>query len=121
MKRKLRIAVATDDGKTMRFGHFGDALEYHIFDYEDGRLTFVETRKNLLTDEALGIEEHDNPMKARMMREQLSDCDVFVGHSMGLKNRRKLEEMGVKMIPLVKKGLSIEEALKRALEKLGLI
>ncbi len=108
----MRIAVATDDGKTVRFGHFGDAEMYFIFDYENGEFKFVEKRINDYTDEKLGIEEHNNPEKAKLIKNLLSDCQVFIGHSMGLQNRKLLEKRGIKMIPLYKRGVLIEDALK---------
>ncbi len=114
----MRIAVATDDGKTVRFGHFGDAEMYYIFDYEDGVFKFVEKRINEYTDEKLGIEEHNNPEKAKLIKNLLSDCQVFVGHSMGLQNRKLLEKRGIKMIPLYKKGVSIEDALKKVMDEI---
>ncbi len=114
----MRIAVATDDGKTVRFGHFGDAEMYYIYDYENGEFRFVEKRINDYTDEKLGIEEHNNPEKARLIKELLSDCQVFVGHSMGSKNRELLQRKGIKMIPLYKKNVPIEEALKRVKDEL---
>ncbi len=31
----VRIAVATDDGETVRFGHFGDAEYFYIYKLEN--------------------------------------------------------------------------------------
>lgn len=115
----MKFAVATDDGKTLRFGHFGDAEKYHIYEYKNGEFVFLEERENPYTDEKLGINKHDDEKKAALVKELLRDVDVFVGHSMGRRNRERLEKMGKKMLPLLKKDISIKEALLLALEKLG--
>ena len=114
----MKFAVATDDGKTLRFGHFGDAEKYMIYEYKDSNFVFLEERENPYTDEKLGINRHDDEKKAGLIKELLRDVDVLVGHSMGRRNRERLKKQGKKMIPLLKKNISIEEALKLALEKL---
>ncbi len=115
----MRIAVATDDGKVVRFGHFGDAEMYHIYDYDGAEFKLVEVRENPYTDEKLGITNHNDPRKAGLIHTLLSDCQVFIGHSMGMKNRKLLEEKGIRMIALKKKGVPIEEALKLAVSQVG--
>ncbi len=113
----MKIAVATDDCKVVRFGHFGDAEMYEIFEYEDGDFKLVKTMENPYTDEKLGITDHNDPRKAALIHDLLKDCDVFVGHSMGMRNRKLLEEKGILMVALKKKNVPIEEALKIALEE----
>ncbi len=115
----MKFAVATDDGKNLRFGHFGDAEKYAIFEYENGEFTFLEMRDNPYTDEKLGIDRHDDERKAGLIKNLLSDVDVLVGHSMGRQNRERLKKQGKKMIPLLKKNISIEEALRLALDRLN--
>ena len=115
----MKFAVATDDGKTLRFGHFGDAEKYMIYEYKDGSFAFLEERENPYTDEKLGIDKHDDARKAGLIKELLKDVDVLVGHSMGRQNRERLKKQGKKMIPLLKKNISIEEALKLALDRLS--
>lgn len=105
----MRIAIATDDLKTVRKGHFGDAEYFVIFEVIEGKLKLVEKRENPYTDEKLGIKEHENPEKAKMIAEFLKDCKVFIAHAMGRKNRKILEERGV--IPFFAiPGTSVEEA-----------
>ncbi len=114
----MKFAVATDDGKALRFGHFGDAEKYRIYEYRNGEFIFVEERENPYTDEKLGIKKHNDEGKAGLVKELLDDVDVFVGHSMGKQNRERLERKGKKMIPLLKKNISVEEALIIALVRL---
>lgn len=115
--KEMRIAVATDDGKVIRFGHFGDAEMYYIYDFDGKEFKLIEVKENPYTDEKLGITEHNDPRKARIIYDFLKDCDVFVGHSMGMRNRKILEEMGILMVALKRKNVPIENALKIAVEK----
>ncbi len=113
----MRIAVATDDGKVVRFGHFGDAEMYYIYEFDGQDFKLVEKKENPYTDEKLGITEHNDPRKAKIIYEFLKDCQVFLGHSMGMRNRKILEEKGILMVALKKKGVPIEDGLKIAVEK----
>ncbi len=105
------IAIATDDGKTVRRGHFGDAASYMIYD-EHGKL--IEERRNPYTDEALGIKAHDVPEKAKLIDQLLSDCTVLVGSAHGKKNMQRLEAVGKRFVK-VPPGTPIQDALKEAL------
>ena len=107
----MRIAIATDDKKTVRRGHFGDAEFYAIYDGEN----FVEFRENPYTDEKLGITKHDDPRKAKLIAEFLADCQVLVGSSHGRKNIERVKQTGKRFVK-VPWGTPIEEALKKALE-----
>ena len=108
----MRIAVATDDGATVRRGHFGDALRYAI--YEDGRL--LELRENPYTDEKLDITEHNDPRKAALIGQLLADCQVLVGSSHGRKNAERLRARGMRFVK-VPWGTPLEDAVRRALEE----
>lgn len=116
----MKIAVATDDGKMLRFGHFGDAKKYMIYSYRDGVLVFEEERENPYLEIEGDDHNHNDEKKSRLIRNFLSDVEVFVGHSMGVRNRERLEKQGIKMVPLLKKGITVEEALHLALSKIGI-
>ena len=111
----MKVAVATDDKKTIRRGHFGDAEVYVIFTVENGEIVNREERENPYTDEKLGITEHNLPHKARLILEFLKDCDVFIGRAMGHKNRKILEEKGIKVY-LTQSGKNAEEAVREYLK-----
>ena len=113
------IAIATDDGESVRFGHFGDAERYLIYNIDSaGNSHFVETRENRYTDARLGLQQHNQPEKAKMMVQFLRDCRVFVGHSMGNKNKRILEKNGVLPLALQQRNIPVAEALERAKQAL---
>ncbi len=116
----IRLAVATDDRETVRFGHFGDAEHYLIFDVDDaGVAHLVEERENDFTDEKLGLKTHNQPQKALMMLDFLGDCRAFVGHSMGDKNKMILQAGGVLPVALRRRDVPVEEAIAAALQALN--
>jgi len=104
----VRIAVATDDGETVRCGHFGDAEYFYIYKLENGPL-LLKKRKNLVKDME---EEHNSPEKARKVLKLLEDCGILVAHSMGLKGREFLENDNKRPYLLKRKNVKIEEALR---------
>ena len=114
----MRIAIATDDGITLRFGHFGDAKFFHIYEKQGDNFKLVEVRNNPFLDED-DAHVHNDQRKAQKILDFLSDCEVFVAHSMGIKSRNYLEKKGIKAITLMKKGLTIKTALERTLEQLS--
>ena len=106
----MRIAIATDDGKVVRKGHFGDARVFVVYEGEK----LVELRDNPYTDEALGIKQHDVPEKAKLIDQLLSDCQILVGAAHGKKNMQRLEQVGKRFVR-VAPGTPVEKALKEAL------
>jgi len=110
----VKIAIATDDGETVRFGHFGGAEYFYIYKLENEPL-LLEKRKNLVKDME---EEHNSPGKARKVLKLLEDCDILIAHSMGLKSREFLEKNNKKPYLLKKKNVKIEEAIEEALREL---
>ena len=104
----VRIAVATDDGETVRCGHFGDAEYFYIYKLENGPL-LLKKRKNLVKDME---EEHNSPEKARKVLKLLEYCDILIAHSMGLKSREFLENDNKRPYLLKRKNVKIEEALR---------
>ncbi len=85
----MRIAVASDDGVTVREGHFGAALGYEIFELSGGGIRHVERRGPVEGKEGHG------PQEALAVLDHLRDCRVFVGRSMGRRSRDLLLERGV--------------------------
>ena len=59
--QKIITAFATDDGKTFVDRHFGDALQYEIFEIEAGSQNHIETIHNTTEEE----EMHADPNKAK--------------------------------------------------------
>ncbi len=108
------IAIATDDGKTVRLGHFGDAEKYLLFKYDEEGNDFVKIGEVENTVKEEEEEHHHNdPRKARKILELLKpwDCKYFVSTAMGPRSKRFLEENGI--VPVfVRPYTSIDEALE---------
>lgn len=63
----VRIALATDDEKTISKGHFAHAHKYLIYDVDAGGLNRVESRNNPLGN----LPDADNPSQVKVYVEQL--------------------------------------------------
>ncbi len=107
------IAIATDDGKTVKLGHFGDAEKYLLYKYDNEKKEVMKIGEvaNIVKEEE---EEHyhNDPRKARKILELLKPwgCKYFVSTAMGPRSRKFLEENGI--VPVfVKPRTTIEDAL----------
>lgn len=59
---KVRIAFATDNGKTFMGRHFGDAQFYDIYELDDNQVSYVKRLENTTDEEE---EVHADPEKAK--------------------------------------------------------
>jgi len=107
MEDGTRIAVASDDGRSVRRKHFGSAPVYVIFEVRDGRVARVEERG------AVGERPGHGHGEALAVLEHLRDCAVFVGGSMGRRSRELLESRGVRTV--VTGAATVEAAARDAL------
>jgi len=107
------IAIATDDGNTVRFGHFGDAEQYLIYEIDAAGNTLLITKRGnpYIDDPTSPHQQHNQPEKAGKILELLHDCRVFVGHSMGNKNRQILQAHGILPLALRRRNVPVAEAL----------
>jgi len=114
------IAIATDDGNTVRFGHFGDAEQYLIYEIDPEGNAFLVTKRDnpYIDDPTSPHRQHNQPEKAGKILELLHDCRVFVGHSMGTKNRQILQAHGVLPLALRRRNVPVAEALTLAKQAL---
>ncbi len=114
----LCIAIATDDGKTVKLGHFGDAEKYLLYKYDEkeGKLVKMGEVENTVKEEE-EEHEHNDPRKAGKILELLKpwNCKYFVSTAMGPRSREFLESQGV--IPVfVKPYTTIDDAVKQVLD-----
>ena len=89
----MKIAVATDDKKTIRRGHFGESQYYLIYEILSGEIFAEELRKNPF---ALG-KQHEHG-QAKNIMDLLHDCQLFMGKSMGAKSLPKIVEKNIDAI-----------------------
>ncbi|MCL4558981.1 MAG: NifB/NifX family molybdenum-iron cluster-binding protein [Deltaproteobacteria bacterium] len=79
----MKIAVASDDGKTIS-SHFGRTRGFAIFDIEDDKIKGSDYRDNTFTGHAMGmVQEHHSHNHHSLIIEALSDCTVVISHGMG--------------------------------------
>ncbi len=114
----LCIAIATDDGKTVKLGHFGDARKYLLYKYDEkeGKIVKIGEVENTVREEE-EEHQHNDPRKARKILGLLKpwSCKYFVSTAMGPRSREFLETRGI--IPVfVKPYTTINDAVKYVLE-----
>jgi len=72
---KLRVAFATDDGKTFMGRHFGDARFYDIYELDGDQASFIKRIENTVDEEE---DVHADPKKAKGISTLLLDEKVTV-------------------------------------------
>ncbi|MDP8241548.1 MAG: NifB/NifX family molybdenum-iron cluster-binding protein [Candidatus Celaenobacter antarcticus] len=72
---KLKVAFATDDGKTFMGRHFGDALFFDIYEFDNDHISFIKRIKNIVDEED---DVHADPKKAKGISALLLDEKVTV-------------------------------------------
>ena len=72
---KLKIAFATDDGKTFMGRHFGDSHFYDIYELDENQASFLKRIENTVDEEE---DVHADPKKAKGISALLLDEKVTV-------------------------------------------
>jgi len=104
----VRVAIASDDGMTVRRAHFGAATGYEIYEIVGEGARYMERRGPVPDKEGHG------PQEALAVLRHLADCKVFVGGSMGRKSREMLLQRGI--TALVVEAETVEEAVTQTME-----
>jgi len=89
----MKIAVGTDDKKTIRRKHFGESQYYLVYEILSGEIFSEELREN---PHALG-KQHQHGQAINIM-DLLHDCQLFMGKSMGAKSLTKIAEKNIEAI-----------------------
>ena len=125
----MKIAVVTDDGKTIS-QHFGRALQYSVYTLEKGKVINKELRDKLghkdFAKEEEGRQHHGHgdsrgrgygthsKGKHRRMFTTIEDCDVLLARGMGRGAYLGLEEFGIK--PILTDIAEIELAVQAVMD-----
>jgi len=115
----MKIAVITDDGKTIS-QHFGRAPYYVVFTIAEGKITNREMRNKLGHSNFAGEphEEHHGAghgmdeashNKHAQMAESISDCQVLLCGGMGMGAYVSMQQLNIR--PIVTDLLDIEAAV----------
>ncbi len=101
--RKLRIGLASNDGKAISDDHMGQARDFYVFDVsEDGTYQLVEKKKNTSPEEK---GKHGLDRKRTSVMDILHDCCIFVGGRMSPNFVKVRDNTGVQ--PVISKVLEI--------------
>jgi hypothetical protein len=82
----MKIAIGTDDGKTIRKGHFGSSRYYRIVEILNGEITGSELRGNPNVEAENATGHHG---QAEKIIDLLKDCSLYIAGSMGKKSWEK--------------------------------
>jgi predicted Fe-Mo cluster-binding NifX family protein len=104
----MKIAIGTDDKKTIRKGHFGESAYYAIVEVLNGQITSREIREN----PRAGGEVHHG--ESEKILDLLHDCELFMARSMGKGSMAKIAEKKVDCI--ITEFPDIDEALRKFLD-----
>jgi len=92
-KKGLRFAVATKSGILVD-QHFGKVDEFMIYEYHDGRVSYIERRS--IDKYCVGAEVCDDKEdKIIRILNVLNDCDGVIALRIGAAPQKRLEESGI--------------------------
>ncbi len=83
----MKIAIGTDDKKTIRNGHFGQSLFYRIVELRNGEIVSEDHRENVHVQ---GAENRLPHAQAEKILDLLKDCSLFMAKNMGKTSVAKL-------------------------------
>ncbi|NQT65731.1 MAG: dinitrogenase iron-molybdenum cofactor biosynthesis protein [FCB group bacterium] len=113
--KKLKVAFATDDGKTFMGRHFGDAEYYYIYEIDDENANFIKKIDNTTEEEDI----HADPKKAKGISNLLLDENVSVVVSKVFgPNIKRIKK---KFVCIVVKEKEIEESINKICSNIGKI
>jgi predicted Fe-Mo cluster-binding NifX family protein len=111
------VTIPTDDEKTVKLGHFGDARYYLHFVKEKDSWKLVKKVENPFKEEE-DEHEHGVSRKRKVIVDLNDECDIFVYTVFGPGGEEYMKKRG-KIIVRVKPKTTIEEALKLVDESLS--
>ena len=113
--KKLKVAFATDDGKTFIGRHFGDAEYYYIYEIDNGNAKFVKKIDNTTEEEDV----HADPKKAKGISNLLleEDVSVVVSKVFG-PNIKRIKK---KFVCIVVKDEELDVGIRKVCESIGKI
>jgi len=113
---KIKVAFATDDGKTFMGRHFGDADYYDIYSINDKQADFIKRISNTVDEEE---EVHADPKKAKGISQLLftENISVVVSKIFG-PNIKRIKK---KFVCIIIKDKNIEEGIRKVCGNIGKI
>jgi predicted Fe-Mo cluster-binding NifX family protein len=118
-KGEVCVAIPTDDGLTVKLGHFGDGKFYFHYVYRNGRWLL----KRCIENPYAGHHSHDEAEEEKGKRPKIlamqQGCDVLVAVAFGPGGEEFMKKHGLKVVK-VKPRTTIKDALEEAARMLGL-
>jgi len=106
----MKVAIGTDDRKTIRKGNFGQSRHYLIIEFLNGEIVSREYRRNA---DATGEHGMYHPGQVEKILEVLSDCSLFMAKRMGRTSLAKFSVHGIDCI--ITEIDSIDQAVEQYL------
>ncbi len=101
-----KVAVASDDGKTVFPRMFGRATYFFIYKMDSGDYTLLERRRNIHRDNFQHLKTYD-------VYQQVRDCNTIITGKIGKKGEIRLKKLGVEIVKLQGKVEEVLDLLKR--------
>ncbi len=113
----MKIAFASDNGKSFIDRHFGDSEYYYIYEMNASGIEFIKKMEN--TTEEDDEEIHADPVKAKGVTEMLKseDIKVVVAKVFG-PNIKRIKK---KFVCILMNDSDISESVKKVQQKFDLI
>ncbi len=89
----MKVAIGTDDKKTVGKGHFGDSLYYLVLEVLNAKVVAREWRETAPAEP----EKHHHGQPQRII-ERLQDCSIFMGRRFGKTSLRAIKSKGIDCI-----------------------
>lgn len=114
-KQGLRFAIATKSGLLVD-QHFGQVDEFLVYEYSEGRVSFIERRNIVQYCKGAGACDDQEDKMTRIFN-VLKDCEGVIALRIGAAPQKRLEEKGIQAYTTYDR---IEEAIKKiAREMMG--
>ena len=107
---KIKITLATDNGKELTKEHFGSAKNYltYLYNLKNGNIEFLKKIKNTTPEE----KTHGDSEKAKAVSKALKDSKVFVNLVFG-PNISKIRKTFIPVVSRIKEIERVLEKLKK--------
>lgn len=92
---KMKIAIGTDDKKTIRKGHFGESRYYLVIEILNAQIVGEESRENTYLEPGKAKKSHGQPEEIVSL---LHDCSLFMARSMGKKSLAEISSRKIDCI-----------------------
>ena len=91
----MKIAIGTDDKKTIRKGHFGESRYYLVIEILNAQIVGEELRENPYLESGKSKKNHGQPEEIISL---LHDCSLFMARSMGKKSLTEISSRKIDCI-----------------------